>query len=35
MLLDIRNLQLEFGTGQDAVRAVDGVSFTIAEGATL
>ncbi|PAW75785.1 MAG: dipeptide/oligopeptide/nickel ABC transporter ATP-binding protein, partial [Pedosphaera sp. Tous-C6FEB] len=35
MLLDIRNLQLEFGTGQDAVRAVDGVSFTIAEGETL
>ena len=34
-LLDIRNLQLEFGTGQDAVRAVDGVSFTIAEGETL
>jgi peptide/nickel transport system ATP-binding protein len=35
MLLDIRNLQLEFGTGRDAVRAVDGVSFTIAEGETL
>jgi oligopeptide/dipeptide ABC transporter ATP-binding protein len=34
-LLDIRNLQLEFGTGRDAVRAVDGVSFTIAEGETL
>jgi oligopeptide/dipeptide ABC transporter ATP-binding protein len=34
-LLDIRNLQLEFGTGKDAVRAVDGVSFTIAEGETL
>ena len=35
MLLDIRNLQLEFGTGRDAVRAVNGVSFTIAEGETL
>jgi oligopeptide/dipeptide ABC transporter ATP-binding protein len=35
MLLDIRNLQLEFGAGRDAVRAVDGVSFTIAEGETL
>jgi oligopeptide/dipeptide ABC transporter ATP-binding protein len=35
MLLDIRNLQLEFGSGRDAVRAVDGVSFTIAEGETL
>lgn len=35
MLLDIRNLQLEFGTGLDALRAVDGVSFTIAEGETL
>ncbi len=34
-LLDIRNLQLEFGVGKDAVRAVDGVSFTIAEGETL
>ncbi len=34
-LLDIRNLQLEFGTGKDAVRAVDGVSLTIAEGETL
>ena len=34
-LLDIRNLQLEFGTGPDAVRAVDGVSLTIAEGETL
>ncbi|MFM8469038.1 MAG: ABC transporter ATP-binding protein, partial [Limisphaerales bacterium] len=35
MLLDIRHLQLEFGIGKDAVRAVDGVSFTIAEGETL
>jgi peptide/nickel transport system ATP-binding protein/oligopeptide transport system ATP-binding protein len=35
MLLDLRNLQLEFGTGPDAVRAVDDVSFTIAEGETL
>jgi peptide/nickel transport system ATP-binding protein/oligopeptide transport system ATP-binding protein len=35
MLLDLRNLQLEFGTGPDAVRAVDDVSFTIAGGETL
>ena len=34
-LLEVKNLQLEFGTGRDAVRAVDGVSFTIAEGETL
>ena len=34
-LLDIRNLQIEFGSGPDAVRAVDGVSLTIAEGETL
>ena len=34
-LLEIKNLQLEFGTGKDALRAVDGVSFTIAEGETL
>ena len=34
-LLEVKNLQLEFGTGPDAVRAVDGVSFTIAEGETL
>ena len=34
-LLEIKNLQLEFGTGPDAVRAVDGVSLTIAEGETL
>ena len=34
-LLEVKNLQLEFGTAPDAVRAVDGVSFTIAEGETL
>jgi oligopeptide/dipeptide ABC transporter ATP-binding protein len=34
-LLEIKNLQLEFGTGRDAMRAVDDVSFTIAEGETL
>ncbi|MBI3876874.1 MAG: ABC transporter ATP-binding protein [Verrucomicrobia bacterium] len=34
-LLEIKNLQLEFGTGADAVRAVDGVSLSIAEGETM
>ena len=34
-LLEINNLQLEFGRGTDAVRAVDGVSLTIDEGETL
>ncbi len=34
-LLEIKNLQLEFGNGKDAVRAVDGVSLTIAEGETM
>jgi oligopeptide/dipeptide ABC transporter ATP-binding protein len=34
-LLEIKNLQLEFGRGKDAVRAVDGVSFSIDEGETL
>ena len=34
-LLEVKNLQLEFGAGRDALRAVDGVSFTIAEGETL
>ncbi len=34
-LLDIQDLHLEFGTGADAVRAVDGLSLTIAEGETL
>jgi len=34
-LLEIDNLQLEFGKGADAVRAVDGVSLTIDEGETL
>ena len=34
-LLEIKNLQLEFGAGADALRAVDGVSFSIAEGETL
>ncbi len=34
-LLEIKNLQIEFGTGRDAVRAVDGVSITIEAGETL
>lgn len=34
-LLEIDNLQLEFGKGADAVRAVDGVSLKIDEGETL
>jgi len=34
-LLEIKNLQLDFGTGRDAARAVDGLSLTIAPGETL
>ncbi len=34
-LLEIKNLKLEFGTGKDAVRAVDDVSFTINAGETV
>jgi len=34
-LLEIRDLQIEFGRGPDAVRAVDGVSFSIEPGETL
>ncbi|HXG46759.1 MAG TPA: ABC transporter ATP-binding protein [Methylomirabilota bacterium] len=34
-LLEIRNLQLDFGRGAKAVRAVDGVSFHIDPGETL
>jgi oligopeptide/dipeptide ABC transporter ATP-binding protein len=34
-LLEIKNLQLEFGSGENAVRAVDGVSFSIKQGETL
>ena len=34
-LLEIKNLKLEFGKGEKALRAVDDVSFTIAEGETL
>jgi peptide/nickel transport system ATP-binding protein len=34
-LLEIKNLQLEFGSGDQAVRAVDGVSFSIDAGETL
>jgi len=35
MLLEIRNLQLEFRSDRQAVRAVDGVSFSIGPGETL
>ena len=34
-LLEIKNLQLDFGSGSQAVRAVDGVSFSIKPGETL
>ena len=34
-LLEIKNLQLEFGADADALRAVDGVSFHIDEGETV
>lgn len=34
-LLEIKNLQLEFGAGPDAVRAIDDVSLTIEAGETL
>jgi len=33
--LEIKNLQLEFGSGDQAVRSVDGVSFSIGAGETL
>lgn len=35
MLLEIRNLSVEFGTGARPVRAVDGVSFSIMPGQSL
>lgn len=34
-LLEINNLKLEFGTGEHAVRVVDGVSFSIRAGETV
>src|SRR5438093_2391849 len=34
-LLEIRNLQLEFGRGTDALRALDGVSLALEAGETL
>ena len=34
-LLEIKNLQMDFGVGADALRAVDGVSLTIAAGETV
>ena len=34
-LLEIKNLCLEFGSGKDAVRAVDGLSLSIGEGETV
>lgn len=34
-LLEIKNLQLEFGAGENAVRVVDGVSLSIAAGETV
>ena len=34
-LLEIKNLKMDFGTGADALRAVDGVSFAIGAGETV
>src|SRR5271168_3631138 len=34
-LLDIRDLSISFRNGQDAVKAVDGVSFSLERGRTL
>jgi oligopeptide/dipeptide ABC transporter ATP-binding protein len=34
-LLDIRNLQLDFGRGANALRAIDGVSLSVEAGETL
>jgi oligopeptide/dipeptide ABC transporter ATP-binding protein len=34
-LLEIKNLQIEFGAGEQAVRAVDGVSLSLEAGKTL
>jgi oligopeptide/dipeptide ABC transporter ATP-binding protein len=34
-LLEIKNLQIEFGAGRNAVRAVDGLSITLEPGETL
>src|SRR5262245_7985937 len=34
-LLEIRNLQIDFGRGPNSVRAVDGVSLSLAAGETL
>ena len=35
LLLEIKNLQMDFGKGADALRAVDGVSLTIGAGETV
>jgi len=34
-LLEIKNLKMDFGTGADAARAIDGLSLTIAAGETV
>jgi oligopeptide/dipeptide ABC transporter ATP-binding protein len=34
-LLEIKDLRMDFGTGPEAARAIDGVSFTLAVGETL
>ena len=34
-LLEIKNLKMDFGTGADALRAVDGVSLAIGAGETV
>ena len=34
-LLEIKKLKMDFGSGADALRAVDGVSFNIGAGETV
>ncbi|MBF0436518.1 MAG: ABC transporter ATP-binding protein [Magnetococcales bacterium] len=35
LLLEVGNLSISFGTGEDRVQAVDGISFTLSPGETL
>ena len=34
-LLNVENLAIQFGSGDELVRAVDGISFSMAAGETL
>src|SRR5260221_5527869 len=34
-LLEIKNLKLDFGSGAESLRAVDGISFSLNEGETV